>query len=51
MEKNQFEQLLQHEDAHINKLHQIVLDSVKEEELIANKIYAAEVKLICRTAV
>lgn len=45
MKKNQFEQLLQNEDEHIKKLHQIVLDSVKEEELIANKVYTTEEKL------
>ncbi|HKR07219.1 MAG TPA: DUF1003 domain-containing protein [Bacteroidia bacterium] len=42
MENTKFEQLLQNEDEHIKKLHGIVLDSVKEEELIASKIYATE---------
>ncbi|HKR04957.1 MAG TPA: DUF1003 domain-containing protein [Bacteroidia bacterium] len=45
MEKNKFEQLLQNENEHIKKLHRIVLDSVKEEELVASKIYATEEKV------
>lgn len=45
MEKNKFTELLKSEDEHIRKLHEIVLQSVKEEELIANKIYAGEEKL------
>lgn len=39
MEKNKFAELLKNEDEHILKLHKIVLESIKEEELIANKIY------------
>lgn len=45
MEKNKFEQLLKNENEHIKKLHQIVLDSVKEEELVASKIYETEEKV------
>ncbi|HKR03264.1 MAG TPA: DUF1003 domain-containing protein [Bacteroidia bacterium] len=45
MEKNKFTELLQSEDEHIRKLHEIVLQSVKEEELIASKIYVGEDKL------
>ena len=45
MKKDKLTQLLQSEDEHIQRLHQIVLDSVKEEELIASKIYGAEEKL------
>jgi len=45
MNKNKFTGLLQSGDEHIRKLHQIVLDSVKEEELIASKIYGKEEKL------
>lgn len=45
MKKDKFTELLQSGDEHIKKLHQIVLDSVKEEELIASKIYASEEKL------
>ena len=39
MNKNQFDDLLKSEDIHMQKLHQIVLDSLKEEKLIASKIY------------
>lgn len=39
MKKNYFAQLLQSEDEHIQKLHNIVLESVKEEELLAEKIF------------
>lgn len=42
MDKSRFDQLLQTEDDHIQKLHQIVIDSLKEEELVANKIYEKE---------
>ena len=42
MEKNKFTELLVSEDEHIKKLHEIVLDSIKEEELIASKIYSTD---------
>ena len=42
MDKDRFDQLLQTEDDHIQKLHQIVLNSLKEEKLVANKIYEKE---------
>jgi uncharacterized membrane protein len=45
MEKKQFAQLLKSGDEHIQKLHDIVLNSVKEEELLASKIYEKEEKL------
>src|SRR6185436_9472606 len=45
MKKNKIEQLLQSENEDVKKLHEIVLNSVKEEELIASKIYGAEEKL------
>ena len=44
MNKNQFSDLLKSGDEHIQKLHDIVLDSVKEEELLAKKIYEKEDK-------
>jgi uncharacterized membrane protein len=40
MEKETITKLLLSEDEHIKKMHQIVLDSVKEEELISSRIYA-----------
>lgn len=45
MKKNKFAELLENEDEHILKLHKIVLESVKEEELIANKIYISGERL------
>src|ERR1041384_6841391 len=45
MNKNKFTELLKSEDEHIQKLHKLVLDSVKEEQLIAQKIYEKEEKL------
>lgn len=45
MRNTKFTKLLQNEDEHIRKLHQIVIESVKEEQLIANKIYISEEKL------
>lgn len=45
MRNTKFTELLQNEDEHIRKLHQIVIESVKEEQLIANKIYISEEKL------
>ncbi len=45
MVQNKFTELLQSEDEHIRKLHQIVLESLKEEELIASKIYGKEERL------
>ena len=45
MEKDRFTQLLQNESDHINKLHEIVLDSVNEEKLLADKIYSSKEKL------
>ena len=39
MEKSQFDNLLKSEDVHMQKLHEIVLDSLKEEKLIASKLY------------
>src|SRR5947207_573499 len=41
MEENKFTQLLNNENAHINKLHKIVLDSVNEEKLLADKVYSS----------
>ncbi|MCQ6961069.1 DUF1003 domain-containing protein [Mucilaginibacter aquariorum] len=45
MKKNKFAELLENEDEHIRKLHKIVLESIKEEELIANKIYVSGERL------
>jgi uncharacterized membrane protein len=45
MEKKQFDQLLKSGDQHIQKLHDIVLDSLKEEKLLASKIFEKEEKL------
>ncbi|MEP7170626.1 MAG: DUF1003 domain-containing protein [Bacteroidota bacterium] len=42
MKKTQFSDLLKSGDEHIQKLHDIVLNSVKEEELLASKIYEKE---------
>jgi len=41
MEKNKFTQLLENENEHISKLHKIVLDSVDEEKLLADKVYSS----------
>ncbi|MEO5571519.1 MAG: DUF1003 domain-containing protein [Bacteroidia bacterium] len=45
MNKNKFTELLKTEDTHIQKLHNLVLDSLKEEDLIASKIFEKEEKL------
>lgn len=45
MKKDHFYDLLKSSDDHIQKLHDIVLNSVKEEQLIASKIYEKEEKL------
>lgn len=45
IENIKFTALLKSGDEHINKLHQIVLNSIKEEELIASKIYGANENL------
>ena len=37
-----WEELLQNEDEHINKLHHIVVDAVNEENLISHKLYEYE---------
>ena len=39
MNKKHFDELLKSENEHLQKLHDIVLASVKEEELIASKLY------------
>ncbi len=39
MGKNRFDQLLKNENENINKLHKIVLDSLNEEKLLAEKVY------------
>ena len=45
MEKDKFTQLLENESKDLNKLHQIVLDSVNEEKLLADKIYSIKENL------
>lgn len=45
MSKSKFTKLLQNENAHINKLHKIVLDSIDEEKLLADKVYSSKEKL------
>lgn len=42
--ENKFESLLQSESQHIEKLNELVLDAVKEEQLISNKLYEFEDK-------
>jgi uncharacterized membrane protein len=42
--ENRFEELLQSEDQHIEKLKELVLEAVKEEELISDKLYEFEDK-------
>jgi uncharacterized membrane protein len=42
--QNKFEALLQSEDQHIQKLNQLVIDAVKEQELISDKLYEFEDK-------
>jgi uncharacterized membrane protein len=42
--ENKFEQLLQSEDQHIEKLKDLVLNAIKEEELISDKLYEFEDK-------
>lgn len=41
MKKDTFTQLLQNESEHVSKLHKIVLDSVNEEKLLADKVYSS----------
>jgi uncharacterized membrane protein len=43
MEKN-FEELLQSEDQHIEKLKELVLNAIKEEDLLSEKLYEFEDK-------
>lgn len=42
MKTNAFTQLLENENDHLNKLHQIVLDSIEEEKLLVDKVYSAK---------
>lgn len=42
--QNRFEELLQSEDQHIRKLNQLVIEAVKEQELISEKLYEFEDK-------
>jgi uncharacterized membrane protein len=42
--QNRFEELLQSEELHIQKLNQLVIEAVKEQELISDKLYEFEDK-------
>ncbi len=42
--ENKFEQLLQSENQHIEKLNELVVEAVKEEQLISDKLYEFEDK-------
>ena len=42
--ENKFEELLQSENQHIEKLNELVMEAVKEEQLISDKLYEFEDK-------
>ncbi len=44
MEKQRFDRLLESGDVHLKKLHEIVLNSIKEEDLIAQLLYEKKEK-------
>ncbi|MEO6304702.1 MAG: DUF1003 domain-containing protein, partial [Bacteroidia bacterium] len=48
MENKQIDQMLNEQSEHLNKLHQIVNDTIKEEKLIINNLLNPEKEILTR---
>ena len=48
MAGNEMDQLLTDEDAHMNKLHRIVSDTIKAEELIIHNLLNPPIEILTR---